>query len=450
MAQVDIAGLLTGIPSLQDPMTQGRINAANLPAGTSAIERELARQRPSNEARMRQSVGGLFSAISGTPVDLRTQGTRAREAIGQLDPNSPEYQAQLLTQLAKVDPMRAAGVRQQLNVQKAKQDKETQQKTAITAYIAETYPDQPALLELAKAGLSFKDIQQAAKEEEGADRYKVVGNNIYDTVEAKYIIPENNTPSAKPIKTTEYNAVEKINEVVFRDGIDPKKVLARFPAEQKEPNVDKLRRDITTANNLNRDSLDQADRATSLANKFDSFQNLDSGLKGNIVEGLKSIFGTQDYQSELKQQARALRNSAAIANLPRGPASDKDVQLVLEGEFDPNGNAEYFARYSRGIAKLAQAEAYYYSTTSTWLSRHGDNKGLNEFFSIERIEETLSGVTAENITVIKNAVNSKYTNKENTYLLNEWLNKYGQSYPDMLKQLERSKRTLTDLGRENF
>ena len=291
---------------------------------------------------------------------------------------------------------------------------------------------------------------KAAKDEEGADRYKVLGNNIYDTVEAKYIIPENNTPSAKPIKTTEYNAVEKINEVVFRDGIDPKKVLARFPAEQKEPNVDKLRRDITTANNLNRDSLDQADRATSLANKFDSFQNLDSGLKGNIVEGLKSIFGTQDYQSELKQQARALRNSAAIANLPRGPASDKDVQLVLEGEFDPNGNAEYFARYSRGIAKLAQAEAYYYSTTSTWLSRHGDNKGLNEFFSIERIEETLSGVTAENITVIKNAVNSKYTNKENTYLLNEWLNKYGQSYPDMLKQLERSKRTLTDLGRENF
>ena len=30
MAQVDIAGLLTGIPSLQDPMTQGRMNAANI------------------------------------------------------------------------------------------------------------------------------------------------------------------------------------------------------------------------------------------------------------------------------------------------------------------------------------------------------------------------------------------------------------------------------------
>ena len=126
------------------------------------------------------------------------------------------------------------------------------------------------------------------------------------------------------------------------------------------------------------------------------------------------------------------------------------MQLVLDGEANPNGDADYFARYARGIAKLAQAEAYYLSTTSTWLSRYGDNKGLNEFFLIERLEETLAGVKAENITAIKNAVDGKYASKENTYLLNEWINKYGQSYPEMLKQLERSKRTLTDLGREDF
>ena len=57
MAQVDIAGLLTGIPSLQDPITQGRINAANLPANASSIERTLERYRPQNEANMRRAVG---------------------------------------------------------------------------------------------------------------------------------------------------------------------------------------------------------------------------------------------------------------------------------------------------------------------------------------------------------------------------------------------------------
>ena len=122
MAQVDIAGLLTGIPSLQDPMTQGRINAANI---RNPLERALVEARPTQEALLRKGVGGLLSAVSGTPVDLRTQGTRAREAIGQLDANSPEYQAQLLTQLSKVDPMRAAALKFSFDQQKA--DKAEQQ-----------------------------------------------------------------------------------------------------------------------------------------------------------------------------------------------------------------------------------------------------------------------------------------------------------------------------------
>ena len=188
MAQVDIAGLLTGIPSLQDPMTQGRINEANLPANASVIERTLARYRPTNEARMRQSVGGLLSAVSGTPVDLRTQGTRAREAIGQLDPNSPEYQAQLLTQLSKVDPMRAAGVRQQLNIQKAKQDKETQQKTALKDFA--NAQGQQALVPLIDSGVitsaNIKDYLQGTGSIK--DNFIVVDGKLVDLRTKKVVV----------------------------------------------------------------------------------------------------------------------------------------------------------------------------------------------------------------------------------------------------------------------
>ena len=134
MAQVDIAGLLTGIPSLQDPMTQGRINEANLPANASVIERTLARYRPTNEARMRQSVGGLLSAVSGTPVDLRTQGTRAREAMQGLNPTaqagSPNMQ-KMLTALDSVAPQQAMALRQQLAQQQAVKLKEQQQRESL-------------------------------------------------------------------------------------------------------------------------------------------------------------------------------------------------------------------------------------------------------------------------------------------------------------------------------
>ncbi len=107
MAQVDIAGLLTGIPALQSPRMQGRINAANLPSRTPLpyLAGKLEEGRAANQARVRRGLGGLFGR------DLRTEGEKAREAIGQLDANSPEYQAQLLSQLAKVDPMRAAALK---------------------------------------------------------------------------------------------------------------------------------------------------------------------------------------------------------------------------------------------------------------------------------------------------------------------------------------------------
>ena len=205
MAQVDIAGLLTGIPSLQDPMTQGRMNAANI---TNPLERALVEARPVQEALLRKGVGGLLSAVSGTPVDLRTQGAKAREAIGQLDANSPEYQAQLLTQLAKVDPMRAAGVRQQLNAQKAKQDKETQQKTALKGFA--NAQGQPALAPLIDSGVitsaNIKDYLQGTGNIK--DNFIVVNGQLVDLRTKQVVV------NRKTEKQLEYQALVDANDSI--------------------------------------------------------------------------------------------------------------------------------------------------------------------------------------------------------------------------------------------
>ena len=89
MAQVDIAGLLTGIPALQSPRMQGRINAANLPSRTPLpyLAGKLEEGRAENQARMRRGLGGLFGR------DLRTEGEKAREAIGQATSNLELAQA---------------------------------------------------------------------------------------------------------------------------------------------------------------------------------------------------------------------------------------------------------------------------------------------------------------------------------------------------------------------
>ena len=210
MAQVDIAGLLTGIPSLQDPITQGRINAANLPANASSIERTLERYRPQNEANMRRAVGGLLSSVTGSPIDLRTQGAKAREAIGQLDATNPQYQTQLLAQLAKVDPMRAAGVRQQLNAQKAKQDKETQQKTALKGFA--NAQGQPALGPLIDSGVITSDNIKDYLQRTGniKDNFIVVNGQLVD-LRTKQVVVNKKTENQ-----LEYQALVDANDSIGR------------------------------------------------------------------------------------------------------------------------------------------------------------------------------------------------------------------------------------------
>jgi hypothetical protein len=186
-------------------MTQGRMNAANI---TNPLERALVEARPVQEALLRKGVGGLLSAVSGTPVDLRTQGAKAREAIGQLDANSPQYQAQLLTQLAKVDPMRAAGVRQQLNAQKAKQDKETQQKTALKGFA--NAQGQPALTPLIDSGVITSDNLKDYLQGTGniKDNFIVVNGQLVDLRTKKVIV------NRKTENQLEYQALVDANNSI--------------------------------------------------------------------------------------------------------------------------------------------------------------------------------------------------------------------------------------------
>ena len=247
MAQVDIAGLLTGIPSLQDPITQGRINAANLPANASSIERTLERYRPQNEANMRRAVGGLLSSVTGSPIDLRTQGAKAREAIGQLDATNPQYQTQLLAQLAKVDPMRAAGVRQQLNAQKAKQDKETQQKTALKGFA--NAKGQPALGPLIDSGVITSDNIKDYLQRTGniKDNFIVVNGQLVD-LRTKQVVVNKKTENQ-----LEYQALVDANDSIGRPTVS----YADFISQDKLSPQRRLFNELNAENPLDYPSFSQ-------------------------------------------------------------------------------------------------------------------------------------------------------------------------------------------------
>lgn len=96
------------------------------------------------------------------------------------------------------------------------------------------------------------------------------------------------------------------------------------------------------------------------------------GALGSGAEWLKKQTGSQGAVSALRQEFTRLRNSAAVGSLPPGPATDKDIQMVLEGFPPPTANPAELASFLRGMAKLKDIDAAVEGAKVDWLA---GNKG---------------------------------------------------------------------------
>ena len=83
-------------------------------------------------------------------------------------------------------------------------------------------------------------------------------------------------------------------------------------------------------------------------------RNIGGGLQSTLSETFKTILGSTEEVTALRQRFNAIRTSQATSNLPPGAASDKDIQLALSGFPKENSNAETIISFLNGQKKLAK------------------------------------------------------------------------------------------------
>ena len=95
------------------------------------------------------------------------------------------------------------------------------------------------------------------------------------------------------------------------------------------------------------------------------------GLTRDFV--ISDVAGLGDAITVHRARLNEVRMQNAIALLPRGPASDRDVKLALDASVDPkNLSPEDRVRYIRGMKKLADAEKEYMDGKLRWIEQTGD------------------------------------------------------------------------------
>jgi len=117
-------------------------------------------------------------------------------------------------------------------------------------------------------------------------------------------------------------------------------------------------------------------RMATLANRFEEMKpQLMSGAAGSASEWLARLMGSEDEVTRLRTEYNQLRVSGAINSLPKGPASDRDIRLVLEGWPKPTADPEHLARFLRGMQKLRVIEMAQASHSAAYLSRNKSQAG---------------------------------------------------------------------------
>lgn len=138
-----------------------------------------------------------------------------------------------------------------------------------------------------------------------------------------------------------------------------------------------------------------------LANALNN-TSLKSGAAGKIDAAWRKFVGSEDERDLIIKEITRLRNKEVIANLPAGPASDRDIQILMDGFLDPYANPQTQAAYMRGAAKAQAIQEAYYRAEAAFISKNKTTVGFSAYWednaeriataAIKRVESKLRGV----------------------------------------------------------
>lgn len=107
---------------------------------------------------------------------------------------------------------------------------------------------------------------------------------------------------------------------------------------------------------------------------------MSGGLKSTWTEYIKEQTGNQDEVTALRKQAMQIVNSEAVKNLPPGPATDRDIEMVRAPFPTDKASPEYVANWLSAVARLNEKRAEFSEFKANFISETGslrDSKGTS-------------------------------------------------------------------------
>ena len=408
-----------------------------------------------------RSVGGLLGR------DMRTPQEKLTQALAQVDPNSTNAEAQQLAALVKFGtPAQQVQATQRLTALREKKETKEDKTDLVVNMVAKKYgerEDVDELIQLASQGAGISDINAllgTVKKQE--NKIVAPGSAIVDPVTGKiiYQAPFKTDTELEKVTFTDPETQEEVTQFVNK--ADPTDIVReiRSVAPVGELGV-QAQIQLRETDKAYKAASSRASSANRLATNLEQLTKpISSGFRAQVEESIKGFLGEQDLVTLLRTEAQALRIGTAVANLPPGPASDKDVALVLSGTLDANASPETLAEYARGLAKLAEMESRYHSDQAAWINKYKDVGGYLDHVTLRNYNDKIAYINDEfnqapagfsTFTDYALALSSKQnlTPQEQVELV-ELEAFAGESVADIFKRRDAAERRLKESKRDKF
>ena len=140
-----------------------------------------------------------------------------------------------------------------------------------------------------------------------------------------------------------------------------------------------------------RNAANKAQQSESLAQQLRQLSST-GGAPTAVFEKLKQWSGSEDWQSGVYMQTRGILTEKAIANLPPGVASDRDVAIVMEAVPQRFADPEYLATFLEAHANLQREVAKYNEAKIDFMDNNAERGhsivGFNQHWKALKVTES--------------------------------------------------------------
>ena len=403
---------------------QGLFDAAR---GIGATPVMLGAQRQAEDERQR--LANIYS-VALNPTASSSDVTEAAIKAAEIDPA-------LAIQLSGIAQNRLTA---EQNRRTAMQEQQRKRAERTQARTTESIEEGQKLIQLERAKAIATN-----RGEDGTDDSK---ENFRSLLASELITPEQYIALA--LKPKSKNTTIKVEDVVDEDGkvqkiavaIDDsgKKVgqttLGGVPADESKS---KPFMDTTAGSALYQAAVSEKNKVEGDISRFDGIiaeserlagENRDftgtpfiGGVLGDVTDFVVSdIAGLGDEITAFRTSLNEIQMQKALALLPKGPASDRDVQLALRASPDlKDYNEEQRVAALRGMKKIMEARRDYLEGKVTWMQvtndanaigyeLHAEIKGYDK--NIQSLQETYSDAVKEIDGLVQRAREAKATGND--------------------------------------